>query len=191
MSDDVLKMVLLALDLAAFERREDGSFSSMAPRPEWFGRLVADPTFPFLGHILEEANEFWATGESGRREWGPVAEVDESGSEFHYKVAALAVPGGQFLVFQLDLGSDQVRQVLQKVRTDMLVAEQRAGSDARVRKAHLGELRRSADTFGAVLRGVHKRAASSDPLIETLRETGSALLQAIDDIVQATRPVRH
>lgn len=191
MSDDILKAVLPALDLAAFERRDDGSFKSIAPRPEWFGRLVADPTFPFLGHILEDATVFWDSGEIGRREWGPVAEVDESGSEFHYKVAAIAAPGGQFLVFQLDLGSDQVRQVLQKVRTDMLAAEQRAGSDARMRKAHLSSLRRSADAFGAVLRGVQKKATSTDPLLDALTTTGSDLLQAIDEIVQATRPVRR
>ncbi len=191
MSDDMLKVVLPALDLAVFERRQDGSFKSIAPRPEWFGRLVADPTFPFLGHILEEANVFWASGEVGRREWGPVAEADESGSEFHYKVIALGGPGAQFLIFQLDLGSDQVRQVLQKVRTDMLAAEQRAGSDAKVRKAHLSELRRAAQVFGSVLRGVQKKATSSDPTLAAVAQTGGELLQAIDDIVQATRPIRR
>ena len=191
MSDVTLNTLLPALDLAVFERRGDGSFKSIADRPAWFDRLVADPTFPFLGHILEEAKVFWNSGETGRREWGPVAEVDESGSEFHYKVTAVGSDARQLLVFQLDLGADQVREVLQKVRTDMLVAEQRAGSDARMRKAHLSELRQSADAFGAVLRGIQKKASSSDPLLEALTTTGGNLLQAIDDIVQATRPGRH
>ena len=192
MSDEILKTVLPALDLAAFQRNADGKFTSIAPRPAWFGRLVADPTFPFLGHILEEAEVFWNGGEVGRREWGPVAEVDESGSEFHYRVAALNSAGSQFLVFQLDLGADQVREVLQKVRTDMLAAEQRAGSDARKRKAQLSHLRRAADAFGdAILRGVLKKATAADPVLDALTTTGGDLLQAIDNIVQATRPARR
>jgi len=192
MSDEILKTVLPALDLAAFQRHADGRFASIAPRPAWFGRLVADPTFPFLGHILEEAEVFWKGGEVGRREWGPVAEVDESGSEFHYRVTALNSASSQFLVFQLDLGADQVREVLQKVRTDMLATEQRAGSDARKRRAQLSHLRRSADAFGdAILRGVLKKATSADPVLEALTTTGGDLLQAIDDIVQTTRPGRR
>ncbi|MGH9383018.1 MAG: hypothetical protein ACRD2N_01810 [Vicinamibacterales bacterium] len=190
MSDDTLTALLPALDLAAFERREDGSFKSIAPRPAWFGRLVSDPTFPFLGHILEEAHQFWATGDVGKLEWGPVAEVDESGQEFHYKVAAVATPGAQFLVFQLDQGSDQMRGVLQKVRTDLLAAEQRAGADAAMRTAHLNELRRAAGEFGSALRGL-KKAASSDTDLAPLSATGDELLQAVDAIVQATRPSRH
>jgi hypothetical protein len=191
MSDDILKAVLPALGLAAFQRQGDGSFTSIAPRPAWFGRLVADTSFPFLGHILEEAHQFWNSGDEGRREWGPVAEVDESGSEFHYKVIAIGGPSAQFLVFQLDLSADQVREVLRKVRTGMLASEQRAGSDARTRKTHLGELRRAADSFGTVLRGLRKQSAASEQQLETLTATGDELLQAIDDIVQATRPERH
>lgn len=192
MSDQILKTVLPALDLAAFQRRADGTFTSIAPRPVWFARLVADPTFPFLGHILEEAEAFWKDRKEGRLEWGPVAEVDESGSEFHYRVIAINAAGNRFLVFQLDLGADQVREVLQKVRTDMLAAEERAGSDALKRKVHLSRLRRSADAFGdAILRGVLKKATAADPVLEALTTTGSELLEAIDDIVQATRPRRH
>jgi hypothetical protein len=192
MSDEILKTVLPALDLAAFQRQSDGTFTSIAPRPVWFARLVADPTFPFLGHILEEAEAFWKGGEAGRQEWGPVAEADESGAEFHYRVIALNSAGNHFLVFQLDLGADQVREVLQKVRTDMLAAEQRAGSDARKRRANLSRLRRSADAFGdAILRGVLKKATAADPVLEALTTTGGELLEAIDDIVQSTRPGRH
>ena len=190
MSKDMLNALLPALDLAAFERREDGSFKSIAPRPAWFGRLVSDPTFPFLGHILEEANEFWASGEFARRDWGPVAEVDESGAEFHYKVTAVATPHAQFLVFQLDEGADQVRGVLQKVRTDLLAAEQKAGADATARRAHLKELRRAADGFRNALRGAQKKSLTESHLAP-LSITGDDLLQAIDTIVQATRPQRR
>lgn len=190
MSDDILKALLPALDLAAFERRSDGSFASIADRPEWFGRLVADPTFPFLGHILEEANQFWRTGQAGRKEWGPVAEVDESGQEFHYRVNAVATPDAHFLIFALDRGSDEMRTVLQKVRADLLAAEQRAGAAAIERKAHLNELRRAADGFRSALSQL-SRTALQDKQLGPLTESGNDLLIAIDNIVQATRPQRR
>ena len=186
MSDDILKALLPALDLAVFERRHDGSFTSITDRPAWFGRLVADPTFPFLGHILEEANQFWRSGQPGREEWGPVAEVDQSGEEFHYKVTAVATDEAQFLIFALDRGSDQMRNVLQKVRTDMLADEQRAGAAAIERRTHIAELRRSADQFRAALIDANKKAL--DDRFAPLASSGNDLLTAIDAIVQATRP---
>ena len=67
-------LLLSAIDVAVFERRPDGSFA-LAPPPRGL-RIVADATFPFLGHILEEANEFWGRG-SRAQDWGPCAEVDE------------------------------------------------------------------------------------------------------------------
>jgi len=127
MSDDLLKTLLPALDIAVFERRSGGSFAAVAPPPAWFSRLTGDMTFPFLGHILEEANDFWRRRDESRREWGPSVGVDEAGQEFHYKVVATIVGGRQYLLFQLDRGSDWVRGVLQKVRQQALVSEQNAG----------------------------------------------------------------
>ena len=120
MSDESLKLLLPAIDVAAFERTPDGAFLSVAPSPPWFARLVGDVTFPFLGHILEEATEFWAQSTTGTREWGPCAEVDESGDEFHYRVTAVILPGKQYLVFQRDAGAERLREVLQKVRAQAL-----------------------------------------------------------------------
>src|SRR5262249_22458651 len=108
--------LLPALEIAAFERRKDGSFSPVAAPPAWFNRIIADGVFPFLGHILEEANQFWTSRAPGRRDWGPCAELDESGTEFHYIVSALTAGDRQYLVFQLDPGSDRMRQMLQQVR---------------------------------------------------------------------------
>jgi hypothetical protein len=123
MSDELLKSLLPALGMAAFERREDGSFAALAPPPAWFARLTSDATFPFLGHILEEAAQFWTRGASGRADFGPAAEVDASGREFHYIVSALVVGKTSILVFQLDTGSDRLREVLQKVRDNELGRE--------------------------------------------------------------------
>jgi hypothetical protein len=124
MTTTLLTTLLPAMDIAVFSRGTDGSFSSIAPPPAWFQR-IADVTFPFLGHILEEATDFWRSGVPGLREYGPCAEVDEAGREFHYRVKALTIggPGSQFLVFELDPGSDRLRDALQKARDQVLVAE--------------------------------------------------------------------
>ena len=89
-----------------------------------FAGLSRDGTFPFLGHILEEAHVFWNAGADGLREWGPCAEVDEGGREFHYLVKALRVGTRAYLVFQVDEGAERLRRVLQKVRSGALAEEQ-------------------------------------------------------------------
>jgi hypothetical protein len=123
MSDD-LSALLRALDIAAFRRNAEGAFSQVGPLPGWFGRLVEDATFPFLGHVLEEAVQFWTHGAAGRREWGPSVEVNDVGREFHYRIAAVTTPAGeQYLVFQLDPGSERLRDTLQTVRQRALEAE--------------------------------------------------------------------
>ena len=75
-------------------------------------------------HILEEAQEFWGSGTEGARQWGPCAEVETDGGEFHYLVKALRVNTRLYLVFQLDEGAERIREVLQKVRADALAAAQ-------------------------------------------------------------------
>jgi hypothetical protein len=68
-------------------------------------------------------------------------EVNEAGQEFHYKVVAVAADSAQYLVFQLDPAADQVRQILQKVRTEALAAERDAATyeaaSASLHHAHL------------------------------------------------------
>lgn len=125
MTDNALSALLTALDVAAFEREAEGGFQPVAPLPTWFTLLSRDGTFPFLGHILEEANVFWNSGAGGLREWGPCAEVDESGREFHYLVKALRLNMRAYLVFQIDEGAERLRRVLQKVRSDALAEEQK------------------------------------------------------------------
>ena len=126
MSEDLLKAVMPALWMAMFERLPDGSFRALAPLPRWFERLAGDGTFPFLGHILEEATFYWNKTEAKPREWGPCAETDEAGHEFHYSVIALTVSERKVLLFQLDTHSDRMRHMLQKVREQALAMEQQA-----------------------------------------------------------------
>ena len=127
MNEEVLTALLPALGYAAFVRGADGTFTPLAPPPDWFKRL-GNVTFPFLGHILEEANDFWRGGLPGFQEWGPCAEVDPDGSEFHYKVIAHNLANRQLLLFQLDTESDHMREVLSVVRTQSLREEQNRGA---------------------------------------------------------------
>jgi hypothetical protein len=127
MNDEVLSTLLPALGYAVFARDANGSFAALTPPPDWFKRL-GDVTFPFLGHILEEANQFWDSGTPGSQEWGPCAEVDPSGVEFHYKVIAHTMANRQLLLFQLDTESDHIREVLSVVRTQSLKEEQTRGA---------------------------------------------------------------
>jgi hypothetical protein len=119
MSDDSLKGLIAELGIAAFERTEDGAFQALAPAPASFRRLAQD-TFPFLGHILDEANVFWRHNTSGTQEWGPCAATDEAGAEFHYLVTAAAAEGRQYLVFHIDRGSARTQSILQRVRESKL-----------------------------------------------------------------------
>jgi hypothetical protein len=126
MTDEPLALLFTALDIVAFERTADGNFRPLTQPPAWFGRLSRDGTFPFLGHILEEAQAFWNARADGGREWGPSADVTEEGREFHYLVKALRVQGRAYLVFQRDSSAERMRAVLQKVRSDALGKQDRA-----------------------------------------------------------------
>jgi len=135
MSDDLLKALLPALGIAAFERHVDGSFRALAAIPRWFERLAGDGTFPFLGHILEEATRHWNKGDAAKpREWGPSAETDEAGHEFHYMVTALTLSGRHVLIFSLDAASDRLQKVMQKVREQALATEQREDKERKDRE---------------------------------------------------------
>jgi hypothetical protein len=178
MSDHPLSAVLPAIEIAAFQRLPDGSFSSIAPPPKWFGRLVADATFPFLGHILEEARQFWGGGTTGALAWGPCAEVDEAGREFHYKVTAVTAGGNQYLLFQLDPGSDQMRDVLQKVRERDLAAEREESDAHAIRAALQKEVRRIGEDIQALLRQL-----AGGNLTESQLEAWKALPPKVDELM--------
>ncbi len=182
MSDDSLSSLLPTIDIAAFERTADGSFTPAAPTPRWFRRL-GDVTFPFLGHILEEANQFWGGRAPGFREWGPCAEVDEAGREFHYKVTAVTVPDKQFLLFQLDPASDRLRAALQKARDQNLAV----GQEGRALGTLALEARRAADEIreGVVeLQADAAKGRQADRLV-TLSTRSADLVNDLDELVRA------
>ena len=183
MSEDVVTQLLPVIGIAAFVRASDGSFTSVAPPPAWFGRLVADVTFPFLGHILEEATVFWKSGAPGMREWGPSVEVDEAGREFHYRVLAVTVDHSEYLLFQLDPGSDRLREVLQNVREQALHASD-SGNRAIVSKLQQ-EVRHTTDRIHDLLRPL-LATGRRDPQFELWNSVSAAcedLVREVDALV--------
>src|SRR5262245_44630146 len=137
MGDELLAGLLHTMGVAVFERRPDGAFVAATEPPPWFAAMKSDATFPFLGHILGEATEFWDRHVVGAQDWGPCADTDEHGKEFHYKVTAVQAEERQYLIFQLDRDSDRIREMLQKVRDKALAESTRTkrttslASDAR------------------------------------------------------------
>jgi hypothetical protein len=191
-----LTTLLPALDIAAFERRPEGSFSPMAPPPPWFVRIVADGTMPFLGHILEEANQFWESRSSGRRDWGPCAEVDATGSEFHYMVTAVTIGYQQYLCFQLDPGSDRLREVLQQVRDQALAADHGVRDEAAVEKLTKAQkdVQQAADELNLIVRrllGTDPADARIEPW-KTVSAKCEEIVRGVDRLTRAAIPqTRH
>lgn len=130
MSDPVLLDLLSRLDFVLMERLRSGSFAVFGGVPEWFLRLYencasepqvdAQQHFPFLENFLLEAEEFWERDDPGRLRSGLCAEVDSEGHEYHFECSALCVGGRRFLLFELRADFEEMRQVLQKARQNLL-----------------------------------------------------------------------
>jgi hypothetical protein len=181
MNQAILSRLLSALDFAVFLRSADGSFTAATSPPPWFPRL-ADATFPFLGHILGEAEQFWQSGVPGTREYGPVAETDDAGREFHYRVRALTLADSfaQILVFELDRGSERLREVLQTAREQALAAED---ARARHRKA-AAEILQMALDLRQMVEQLSRMATH-----EVHRQLLNAMQAKCDALMTATRDI--
>ncbi|MFN7913894.1 MAG: hypothetical protein U0Q55_01045 [Vicinamibacterales bacterium] len=179
-----LATVAGSLGIAAFSRQPDGGFAPLGPPPEWFVRVTSGDTFPFLGHILEEASAFWQRGTQGRADWGPVAEVDEQGREYHYIVTALTVGTNQYLVFQLDAGAERMREVLQKVRSEALSAEQ----DQASHRAASAELHKTTNEMKHLLAQVMRTDLTPQQLelVKGLSQQVLSLTNGIGKLIQST-----
>jgi hypothetical protein len=187
MNDELQASLLSAIGIAAFERGGDGSFRSITPVPPWLQRLVSDSTFPFLGHVLTEADAFWATGTEPSSEWGPSAATDETGAEFHYKVIAVSLgPGRHYILFTLDRETDRIREILQTVRSQALASEPDPGG-----RAALAEVQRE---VRQIRMKIHERVLqllgrATSTQLEALREISvccDSLLDRVDALVRTS-----
>ena len=118
--NDALAAALGALAIGVFRQDDAGGFVSVGPVPAWMAAFSRNPTFPFLGSFLGQARAFWREPQVERLTWGPCAEVDADGREFHFLVSAISLPEHQLLVFELDRSAEPMRAVLQKARDQAL-----------------------------------------------------------------------
>jgi hypothetical protein len=128
MSSDALEAVVFALEIGIFEQGPDGGFTSVGTPPAWMAAFSRNPTFPFLGSFLPQARQHWSAPRADRLTWGPCAEVDPEGREFHFTVSALSLPERKFLVFELDRHAEPMRALLQKAREQALGRPASGGS---------------------------------------------------------------
>ena len=130
MTPDTLAAVVSALEIGIFEQGPEGGFSSVGTPPAWMAAFSRNPTFPFLGSFLLQAQPFWSEPRAERLTWGPCAEVDADGREFHFTVTALSLPDRKILVFELDRQAELMRSLLQRAREQTLAQGGHASAHA-------------------------------------------------------------
>ena len=117
---EALEAAVAALEIGVFRQDDSAGFVSVGRVPSWMSAFARNPSFPFLGAFLGQARHFWSEPQEGRLTWGPCAEVNERGEEFHFLVSAISLPSHKLLVFELDHAAAPLRAVLQKVREQAL-----------------------------------------------------------------------
>jgi hypothetical protein len=181
MFEELLEDVLRALDVVVLEAKLDGSYTTMSPVPPWFRWVSQGDTFPFLGTFMPEAQEFWRKRERGHITSGLCAAVDGEGHEFHYEVWALTLRSGYYLVFERARGADELREMLQKAREEVLA---RAAAEKRVhaleqRIAALGhQVSAGLDRIAALAAGPAARDTAAQERLDRIRMTVESLRPA-------------
>jgi len=197
-NDATTATILSALEIAAFERRTDGSFVSLVPVPEWFSVLGKDQTFPFLGTFLEDARIHWASSPSGRLRSGLCSETDEYGREYHFEVSAIVLGGRNLLIFELAPALEGMRLALQKARQQALNEEARGKSQGELLAAvttlsvNAQDARRAARAIVGVARELAAAApgeAAPQRLATEIDSTSTRLQSIIDAMAETVRIV--
>ncbi|MFL6416172.1 MAG: ATP-binding protein [Bryobacteraceae bacterium] len=118
-SDRVAATVLRGLELAVFERREDGLFRLWAGVPEWLETLLPEEAdrdaldltdvFPFLEFFLSEAEEAIATGSRAQSDiW---TQHDRYNQDRHLRAMAIAADAKLLLAIQPATAEHQERTI--------------------------------------------------------------------------------
>jgi hypothetical protein len=176
MSDDALASAVEALDIAVFEQRPDGGFTSIGSVPAWFRTFGRSSTFPFLGSFLEEARTFWSEPRQTPLRWGPCTEVDANGQQLQFMVSAVSFPSHKFLIFELNRGGDEIQATLQLARQRALDHE-----------AAIKELRAFATAIIELASQAGEAMIRSDRehLLRRIASMGAALIERVDRMREA------
>jgi signal transduction histidine kinase len=109
-SESLFAAIVSSAGSTVFERVEEGAFSRLNAPAEWLVALCPDAgepgpvrlgdSFPFLDAFLYDAEEFWASHESGSLRSGPWIEVGPDGRERYLEASAVAVGATKLLVVE-------------------------------------------------------------------------------------------
>ena len=119
--------VLLAMQLAAFERRAPDTFDIVGPYPQWVQELIADPTlplttnFPALEGFLPIAEEFWSSPSDERLQSDFWTQTDRDGNKYHLLAHAVFAGTRHFLVLERSDATYIGQQQLQLYAHDMVM----------------------------------------------------------------------
>ena len=115
------------MQLAAFERTAEGTFTPIGPYPAWFHRLAPNPAdlltdhFPALTGFLPVAEDFWAAPSTERLQSDFWTETDSAGSHYHLLAHAVSNGPRQFLVIERADATYIEHQQLQFYADEMVV----------------------------------------------------------------------
>ncbi|MEW6208933.1 MAG: response regulator [Acidobacteriota bacterium] len=181
--------ILAALDIAAMEREEDGSFRLISSAPAWLARIFPRAAGEainlrssfFLDHFLEEAESFWRNGGDGRLRSGPWNEADD----IQLEASALFVAGRKILLiepFRLDYREAQ--PLAQKAREKSLDYERLARAEEALRRSEarnqaildaIPDLMLQVDGRGTVLEYRPKKTLDFAPALKPASRVQDAL----------------
>lgn len=133
MTEAILAGVLSNLEILVLEYRENQVFQIIGTPPSWYQSLTGVnqvltttiplvETFPFLTYFLEDAVQFWQTGQSQSLKSGLWIEVDESGTEIPLEASAIQMAGQRIILIALSQTTYTEKSVLiQRGRENALV----------------------------------------------------------------------
>ncbi len=127
--------ICTALEVAAFERMNNGLFNLFNMPPAWFLTIYPECAqssesldlarkFPFIDYFLLEAEPFWEKATLGRLPSGPWAEEDSANQLIQLEAFALCASGKNILLIErLRLDYEEVQTLAQKARDKSLAFE--------------------------------------------------------------------
>jgi two-component system, sensor histidine kinase and response regulator len=139
--------ILSALDIVAFERQGEGLFKLFGAVPFWFVSLYPVVTqqrdglqvgeqFDFIKYFLNDAENFWQNGDSGRLKSGAWVEADSTGHDCHLEASAICLGDKKILLIEpLRLSYEEIRSLSQTARDKSLAYERLVQAEQALRES--------------------------------------------------------
>lgn len=173
MSDEILRELVLALNMVVMEREEEDWFRVAGRKPEWFGAFIGDAgtrvravslaeKSSFLEQFLVDAEEFWDKNSDGELGSGPWSETRNGMRTGALEAAAYFRGTARILTIRkLGPGFRESRALVQRARENRLAFE-------RLERAEKA-LRRSQDQNRALIGRLEESHANLVAILEQVR----------------------